>query len=102
MARGCRRVATPEYSTARLPHIEGKISRPHRAGQYLRRALSAYLPDFGQYRSRVGFRLWLTAGCGNVVEPGPESVNPDCAFRSNRLGRLPVRATHAPYSHHLD
>src|SRR6266567_6956008 len=102
MAHGCRRVATPEYSTARLPLIEVEISGPYSAGQYLRRAPSACLLDLGQYRCRIGLRLCLPACCGNVIESCPESINPDCSFQSKRSSRLPVRAAHAPYSHHVD
>src|SRR6266436_6532233 len=96
--------STPEthYSRARLPLIQVKISGPHRAGQYLRRALSACFLDFDDYRLRVDFRLCLSACCGNVIESGPESINPNCSLQSKCLSRLPVSATHAPYSHHVD
>src|SRR5207247_229390 len=92
---------SPFLTTAHLPRIEVEISGPHGAGQYLRRALSTCFLDFSQYRCRVGFRLWLPACCGNVIESGPESINPDCSLQSKRASRLPVRAAHAPYSHHV-
>jgi hypothetical protein len=89
-------------SRAHLPLIEVKISGPRGAGQYLRRALSACFLDFDHYRCRVDFRLCLSARCGNVIESGPESINPNCSLQSKFLSRLPVSATHAPYSHHVD
>src|ERR1700704_4155007 len=90
------------YNAGHLPLIEVKISGPHRAGQYLRRALSACFLDFDHYRCRVDFRLCLSARCGNVIESRPESIDPDCSLQSKRLSRLPVSAAHAPYSHHVD
>jgi len=52
---------SPLGPRAHLPLIELKISGPHGAGQYLRRALSAYFIDFDHYRCRVDFRLCLFA-----------------------------------------
>src|SRR5258708_38543735 len=87
---------------AHLPLIEIKISGPHGAGQYLRRALSACFLDFDHYRCRVDFRLCLSARCGNVIESRPETINPDGSLQSKCLSRLPVSAAHAPYSYHVD
>src|SRR4029077_1885253 len=87
---------SPLGPQAHLPLIEVKISGPHGAGQYLRRALSACFLDFDHYRCRVDFRLCLSARCGNVIESGPESINPNCSLQSKFLSRLPVSATHAP------
>jgi hypothetical protein len=83
-------------TTGILPLIEVKISGPHRAGQYLRRTLSACFLDFDQYRCRVDFRFCLPACGGNVIESRPESINPDCSLQSKRLSRLPVRAALPP------
>jgi hypothetical protein len=47
---------SPLGPRAHLPLIEVKISGPHGAGQYLRRALSACFLDFDHYRGRVDFR----------------------------------------------
>src|SRR5260370_36079925 len=91
---------SPLGPRAHLPLIEVKISGPHGAGQYLRRALSACFLDFDHYRCRVDFRL--SARCGNVIESRPESINPDCSLQSKCLSRLSVSAAHAPYSHHAD
>ena len=93
---------SPLGPRAHLPLIEVKISGPHGAGQYLRRALSACFLDFDHYCCRVDFRLCLSARCGNVIESRPESINPDCSLQSKCLSRLPVSAAHAPYSHHVD
>ena len=48
--------------------IEVKISGPHGAGQYLRRAPSACFLDFNHHRSRVDFRLRLSARYSNVIK----------------------------------
>src|ERR1700681_3789228 len=93
---------SPLAPRAHLPLIEVKISGPHGAGQYLRRALSACFLDFDHYRCVVDFRLCLSARCGNVIESRPESINPDCSLQSKCLSRLPVSAAHAAYSHHVD
>jgi hypothetical protein len=93
---------SPLGPRAHLPLVEVKISGPHGAGQYLRRALSACFLDFDHYRCRVDFRLCLSARCGNIIESCPESINPDFSLQSKCLGRLPVSAAHAPYSHHVD
>jgi hypothetical protein len=85
-----------------LSLIEVKISGPRGAGQYLRRALSTCFLDFNHYRSRVDFRLRLSARCSNVIESRPKTINPDCSLQSKRLSRLPVSAAHASYSHHVD
>src|SRR5450631_3159634 len=51
----------PGVSGEPSPLIEVKISGPHGAGQYLRRALNACFLDFDHYRCRVDFRLCLFA-----------------------------------------
>src|SRR5260370_1516618 len=92
---------SPLGPRAHLPLIEVKISGPHGAGQYLRRALSACFLDFDQYRRRVDFRLCLSARCGNVIESRLESINPHGSLQSNCLSRLPLSAAHGSYSHQL-
>jgi hypothetical protein len=76
---------SPLGPQALLPLIEVKISGPHGAGQYLRRALSACFLDFDHYRCRVDFRLCLSARRGNVIKSRPESTNPDCSLQSKCL-----------------
>ena len=56
-----RTSGVPGVSGEASPLIEVKISGPHGAGQYLRRALSACFLDFDQYRCRVDFRFCLFA-----------------------------------------
>jgi hypothetical protein len=56
-----RTSGVPGVSGEASPLIEVKISGPHRAGQYLRRALSACFLDFDHYRCRVDFRRCLFA-----------------------------------------
>src|SRR6266478_8428201 len=90
---------SPLGPRAHLPLIEVKISGPHGAGQYPRRALSACFLDFDHYRCRVDFRLCLSARCGNVIEPRPESINPNCSLQSKCLSRLPVSAAHGQLDH---
>src|ERR1700694_3807880 len=93
---------SPLGPRAHLPLVEVKISGPHGAGQYLRRAPSACFLDFDHYRRRVDLRLCLFARCGNVIESRPETINPDCSLQSMCLSGLPVSAAHASYSHHVD
>jgi hypothetical protein len=87
---------------AHLPLVEGKISGPCGAGQYLRRALSACFLDFSHCRGRVDFCLCLFARRGNVIEPRPKTINPDCSLHSMCLSGLPVSAAQASYPHHVD
>ena len=63
-------------SPGRLP-LGLKISGPCGAGQCLRHLMSACLFDFVHDRRHVDLRLYLIARRGNVIQSGPETVDPD-------------------------
>jgi hypothetical protein len=86
----------------RLLLVKPEKRVPDGRGQGLGWFGGACFLDLGHNRSRIGSRLRLFACRRDVVEPGPEAVNPDGSFRQMFLRRPPMRAAHAPDPDHAD